>query len=138
MHFKRRKCDATKDTDEVSDEYVEAAGPIFKAGEVFDKEIGATEHNTDNGEESQLVLSSKAEEMIDNEILAADHRDAKGLVTIIFLLRFTLEPTISTLSSPFSVKSSSALISSSNTSPSSPNHYTSCSLTSSALVAASQ
>ena len=122
MHFKRRKCDATKDTDEVSDEYVEAAGPIFKAGEVFDKEIGATEHNTDNGEESQLVLSSKAEEMIDNEILAADHRDAKGLVTIIFLLRFTLEPTISTLSSPFSVKSSSALISSSNTSPSSPNH----------------
>ena len=122
MHFKRRKCDATKDTDEVSDEYVEAAGPIFKAGEVFDKEIGATEHNTDNGEESQLVLSSKAEEMIDNGILAADHRDAKGLVTIIFLLRFTLEPTISTLSSPFSVKSSSALISSSNTFPSSPNH----------------
>ena len=101
----------------MSDEYVEAAGPIFKAGEVFDKEIGATEHNTDNGEESQLVLSSKAEEMIDNEILAADHRHAKGLVTFIFLLRFTLEPTISTLSSPFSVKSSSALISSSNTSP---------------------
>ena len=117
----------------MSAEYVEAAGPIFKAGEVFEKEIGATEDNTDNGEESQLVLSSKAEEMIDNEILAADHRDAKGLVTIIFLLRFTLEPTISTLSSPFSVKSSSAL-----TSPSSPNHYTSCSLTSSALVAASQ
>ena len=48
----------------MSDEYVEAAGPIFKAGEVFDKEIGATEHNTDNGKESQLVLS-KAEEMID-------------------------------------------------------------------------
>jgi hypothetical protein len=66
----------------VSDEYVEAAGPIFKAREVFDKEIGATEHNTDNGEESQLVLI-KAEEMIDNEIVAADHRDAKGLVTLI-------------------------------------------------------
>ena len=44
----------------MSDEYVEAAGPIFKAGEVFDKEIGATEHNTDIGEESQLVLRSKA------------------------------------------------------------------------------
>ena len=83
MHFKRRKCDATKDTDEVSAKYVEAAGPIFKAGEVFDKEIGATEHNTDIGEESQLVLRSKAEEMIDNEIGAADHKDAKGLVTLI-------------------------------------------------------
>ena len=66
----------------MSDEYVEAAGPIIKAWEVFDKEIGATEHNTDNGEESQLVLS-KAEEMIDNEIVAADHREAKGLVTLI-------------------------------------------------------
>ena len=52
----------------MSDEYVEAAGPILKAGEVFDKEIGTTYHNTDNGEESQLVLRSKAEEMIDNEI----------------------------------------------------------------------
>ena len=82
MHFKRRKCDATKDTDEVSAEYVEAAGPIFKAGEVFVKQIGATEYNTDNGEESQLVLS-KAEEMINNEIVAADHREAKGLVTLI-------------------------------------------------------
>jgi hypothetical protein len=68
-----------KDKDEVSDEYVEAAGPIFKAGEVFDKEIGATEHDTDIGEESQLVPRSKAEEMIDNEIGAADHKDAKGL-----------------------------------------------------------
>ena len=66
----------------MSDEYVEAAGPIFKAGEVFDKEIGATEYNTDNGEESQLVLS-KAEEMINNEIVAAHHRDAEGLVTLI-------------------------------------------------------
>ena len=47
-------CDTTKYTDEVSDEYVEAAGPIFKAGEVFDKEI-----------------------------VAADHKDAKGLVTLI-------------------------------------------------------
>ena len=56
----------------MSDEYVEAAGPIFKAGEVFDKEIGATEHNTDIGEESQLVLRSKA-----------DHKGAKGLVTLI-------------------------------------------------------
>jgi hypothetical protein len=67
----------------VSDEYVEAAGPTFKAREVFDKEIGATYHNTDNGEESQLVLRSKAEEMIDNETVAADHRDAEGLVTLI-------------------------------------------------------
>ena len=80
---KKMWCDTTKDTDEVSDEYVEAAGPIFKAGEVFDKEIGATEDNTDIGEESQLVLRSKAEEMIDNEIGAADHKDAKGLVTLI-------------------------------------------------------
>jgi hypothetical protein len=63
---------------ELSDEYVEAAGPIFKAGELFDKEIVATEHNTDIGEESQLVLRSKAE-----EIGAADHKDAKGLVTLI-------------------------------------------------------
>jgi hypothetical protein len=38
----------------VSDEYVEAAGPIFKAGDVFDKDIAATEHNTDIGTYSGL------------------------------------------------------------------------------------
>jgi hypothetical protein len=78
-----------KDTDEVSDENVEAAGPMMKAGEVFDEEMGATEDTTENGEDKVEAAGSlsKAEEVIDKEIVTADHSDAVKMsgYLIIFL-----------------------------------------------------
>ena len=42
----------------MSNEYVEADGPMMKAEEVLDEEMGATTDTTENGEEKskQLVL----------------------------------------------------------------------------------
>ena len=66
------------DTDEVSNEYVEAAGPMMKAEEVLDEEMGATTDTTENGEEKVKAAGSlsKVEEIIGKEIVAADPRDA--------------------------------------------------------------
>jgi hypothetical protein len=76
--LKKSHCDATKDTDEVRDENVEVAGPMMKAGEVLEEEMGATEDTTENGEDKVEAASSmsKAEEVIDKEIVTADHSDA--------------------------------------------------------------
>jgi hypothetical protein len=62
----------------VSDANVEAAGPMMKAGEVFDEEIEATEDTTENGEDiiEEARSMSKADVMIDTEIAKADHSDA--------------------------------------------------------------